>query len=53
MGQETLGEVRRPSGRSGMDRGTLGKIRDGSGTLAEVRDRLRDPQGGPGWVGTP
>ena len=31
-------------------RGTLGEVREESGTLEEVPEGLGDPRGGPGWV---
>ena len=31
----------------------IGEVQDGSGTLGEVRDRLGDPLGRPGWDGDP
>ena len=33
-----------------MGRGTLGKVRKGSGSLGEVQERSEDPRGGSGRV---
>ena len=47
-----LGRVWTPSWRFATGRDTLREVRDGLGTLVEVWDRSRDPQGGQGRVGT-